>query len=138
MHIFDENIKVDQAMAAMAATSMTFKTAGSSNGASVDMAKFHNYAAVISVNFATQWQGALTCNIAESTDNSTFSTTYLATKTIASNTTTDQLEVIEVSDTAMTPGCRYLRLTVAPAAGTGNLYSAVNCRFNPRYAAVSN
>jgi len=134
MHLFNENIKIDCSLPVME----TYRTAGTANGAGVDMAKYHNFAAVISAASATQWQGNLACYIAESTDNTTYSTVYLATKTVSSNTTTDQVAVIEVSDSKMTPGYRYLRLTVIPVGGTGNMYAAINTRFNPRYAAVSN
>ena len=113
----------------------TYRTAAVVNGVGVDMAKYNNYAAAITVAGATQWQGALTVVIAESTDNTTFSTTYLATVTVAT-ATTNQVEVVEVSAEKMTDGYRYLRVQATPAAGTGNLFAVVNARFNPRYAPV--
>lgn len=132
MHLFDENVKVDDGVAVPA----TYRTAAAVNGAAADMAKYHNFAGVIAVTGATQWLGAITAVIAEGTNSTQFSTTYLATKTIAS-ATTNQIEVVEVSDQAMTNGYRYLRMELTPAAGTGNMFAAVNARFNPRYGAVS-
>jgi len=131
MHKASENATITNAIPVAA----TYRTAGSATGVGVDMAKYNNYAAIINVAFETAWQGALTCSIAESTDNTTFSTAYLATVTIASSTDTNQAESLEVRAEEMTDGYRYLRVEVAPAAGTGNLYSAVNVRFNPRYLA---
>lgn len=131
MHLFDENIKVDDGIAVPA----TYRTAAAVNGQAADMAKYHSFAGVITVAGATQWQGAITAVIAEGTNSTQFSTAYLATKTIAS-ATTNQIEVVEVSDQAMTDGYRYLRMTLTPATGTGHKFSAVNCRFNPRYGAV--
>ena len=132
MHLFDENIKVDDGVPVAA----TYRTANAVNGEAADMAKYHNFAGIITVTGATQWQNAITAVIAEGTNSTQFSTSYLATKTIAS-ATTNQIEVIEVSDQAMTNGYRYLRMTLTPATGTGHLFAAVNCRFNPRYGAVS-
>lgn len=132
MHLFDENLKVDDGVAVAA----TYRTANAVNGAAVDMAKYHNFAGVITVTGATQWQNAITAVIAEGTTATQFSTAYLATKTVAS-ATTNQIEVVEVSADKMTDGYRYLRLTLTPATGTGHLFAAVNCRFNPRYGAVS-
>ena len=132
MHLLDENIKVDDAVPVPA----TYRTAQAVNGVAVDMAKYHNFAGIVTVSGATQWLGAITAVIAEGTNSTQFSTSYLATKTIAS-ATTNQIEVVEISDQAMTDGYRYLRLTLTPAAGTGNMFAAVNARFNPRYGAVS-
>jgi len=132
MHLFDENIKIDDAIP----VTSTYRTAAAVEGEAVDMAKYHNYAAVITVAGATQWQGDLVCKIAEGTTSTQFSTAYLATKTI-STATTNQVEVIEVSDQQMSDGYRYLRVEVDPSTGTGNMFAAVNCRFNPRYAPVS-
>lgn len=132
MHLFDENIKVDDSIPVPA----TYRTAAAVNGEAVDMAKYNNFAGVITVAGATQWQGAITAVIAEGTNSTQFSTSYLATKTIAS-ATTNQIEVIEVSDQAMSDGYRYLRMELTPATGTGHMFAAVNCRFNPRYGAVS-
>lgn len=132
MHLFDENISVGDAIPVPA----TYRTAQAVNGNAVDMAKYHNFAGVITVAGATQWQGAITAVIAEGTNSTQFSTSYLATKTIAS-ATTNTLEVIEVSGDQMSDGYRYLRLTLTPATGTGHMFAAINCRFNPRYGAVS-
>jgi len=132
MHVFDENIKVDDGIP----VPTTYRTAQAVNGQAVDMAKYHNFAGVITVSGATQWLGAVTAVIAEGTTSTQFSTTFLATKTIAS-ATTNQIEVVEVSADEMSDGYRYLRMELTPAAGTGNMFAAINARFNPRYGAVS-
>ena len=131
MHLLDENISVADGIPVAA----TYRTSAAVNGQAADMAKYHNFAGVVTVAGATQWQGGITVVVAEGTNSTQFSTSYLATKTIAS-ATTNQIEVIEISDQAMSAGYRYLRLTATPATGTGHLFAAVNCRFNPRYGAV--
>lgn len=130
MHKFSDNIKLTEAIPVAA----TYRTAGAVNGAAVDMAKYNNFAALIHVAGATQWQGALTCVVAEGTTSTQFSTAYLATLTIASGTT-DTAQSVEVRAEQMSDGYRYLRPTITPAAGTGNLFDAVNVQLNPRYAA---
>lgn len=131
MHKVSENIKFSVGIVVAA----TYRTAAEVDGVGVDMAKYNNFAAVVNVAGATQWQGALTCVIAESTDNSTFSDTFLATLTIAS-ATTNTAQSVEVRAEEMSDGYRYLRCEVTPAAGTGNMFDSVNAQFNPRYAAV--
>ena len=130
MHKGSENIKLTEGITVAA----TYRTAAAVNGAAVDMAKYNNYVGVVHVAGATQWEGALTCVIAEGTTSTQFSTSYLATLTIAS-ATTDTAQSVEVRAEEMTDGYRYLRLEVTPAAGTGNLFDAVNAQFNPRYLA---
>lgn len=132
MHKIETDIKFEDGIPVAA----TYRTAAAVNGAAVDMAKYHNYAAVVTVAGATQWQGALTVVVAEGTTSTQFSTAYLATVTIAT-ATTNQADVVEINDAQMTDGYRYLRAEATPAAGTGNLFAVVNARFNPRYAAVS-
>lgn len=132
MHLLDENISVADGIPVPA----TYRTAAAVNGAAADMAKYHNFAGILTVTGATQWLGAITLKIAEGTNSTQFSTSHLATKTVAS-ATTNQIEIIEVSADQMSDGYRYLRLEATPAAGTGNMFAAVNCRFNPRYGAVS-
>ena len=131
MHKWSENIKLSVGIPVAA----TYRTAAAVNGVGVDMAKYNNYAAVVNVAGATQWQGALTCVIAESTDNSTYSTAYLATLTIAS-ATTNTAQSVEVRAEQMTTAYRYLRAQVTPAEGTGNMFDSMNAQLNPRYAAV--
>ncbi len=131
MHTSTENAKISYAITVAA----TYRTAAEATGVGVDMAKYNNYAAIVNVAGATQWQGALTCVIAESTDNSTYSDTYLATMTLAT-ATTHTAKGVEVKAEKMSDGYRYLRVEVTPAAGTGNLFDAVNVQFNPRYAAI--
>lgn len=130
MHKASENAKLSYAIPVAA----TYRTAVAVTGDGVDMAKYNNYAAVINVAGATQWQGALTCQIAESTDDTTYSTAYLATLTIAT-ATVHTAQSVEVRAEEMSDGYRYLRVEVEPAAGTGNLFSALNIQFNPRYLA---
>jgi len=132
MHKGSENIKLTEGITVAA----TYRTAGAANSAAVDMAKYNNYAAVVHVAGATQWQGALTVVVAEGTTSTQFSTSYLATLTIASGTT-DTAQSVEVRAEEMSDGYRYLRHTITPAAGTGNLYDSVNARFNPRYLQAS-
>ena len=129
MHTFEKNVLESVAIAPQSIT------AAEKVGVGVDMAKFNNYCAIVSIVGATQYQGALTCVIAESTDDSTYSNTYLATVTIAS-ATTDRLDTVEIAAEKLSDGYRYLRVEVTPAAGTVNTISAVNLRFNPRFAAV--
>ena len=129
MHKFEENVAVDIGIAPAAAYTNAEKA-----GESADMAKYNNYCAAILVGAKTQYQGALTCVIAESTDDSTWSNTYLATVTLASSTDTDQVDSLEVRAEEMSDGYRYLRCEITPAAGTVNLFSVVNMRFNPRFA----
>ena len=130
MHKASENVKITYSIPVAA----TYRTAAQVTGVGVDMAKYNNFAGIINAAGATQWQGALTCYIAESTDNATFSTTFLATLTIAT-ATLHTAQSLEVRAEEMTDAYRYLRLEVTPAAGTGNLFSADNVRFNPRYLA---
>lgn len=127
MHKFEQNVSIDVGIT----PSATYTNAEKA-GVGVDMAKYNNFAAIIAVAGATQYQGALTCVIAESTDNSTFSDTFLATVTIAS-ATTEQVDTVECRAEEMTEGLRYLRVEVTPAAGTANAFSVVNARFNPRF-----
>ena len=128
MHKFEQNVSVDIGIAPA-----DNYTAAEKVGVGADMAKYNNFCAAIVVASATQYQGALTCVIAESTDDSTWSNTYLATVTIASSTTADGIDTVEVRAEEMSDGYRYLRLEVTPAAGTGNAFAAVNMRFNPRF-----
>jgi len=128
MHKFEQNVSIDVGI-----TPTATYTDQEEAGTGVDMAKYNNYAAIIAIAGATQYQGALTCVIAESTDDSTYSNTYLATVTIASSTNTDQVDTLEVRAEEMTDAYRYLRMEVTPAAGSANAFSVVNARFNPRF-----
>ena len=127
MHEMDENIKwsVGIAPAVYGTTEVT--------GTGVDMAKYNNYVAEVISGNSAAFQGALTVVIAESTDNVTFSDTYLATITLASNTVTDACDTVEVRAEEMSDGYRYLRMEITPSTGTGNLYAGVNSQHNPRY-----
>jgi len=128
MHKFEENCLESVAICAAA----TYRTATEVDGTYVDMAKYNNYVAIIEAAGATQYLGDLTCVIAESTDHSTWSNTYLATVTIAS-ATTNAIDTVEIRAEEMSDGYRYARVEVTPATGTGNMISAVNVQFNPRF-----
>lgn len=130
MRTFNENVKESVAVAPQSITATV------ANGATVDMAKFNNFVATILVAAATQYNGAVTCVIAESTDDSTWSDTYLATVTIASSTDTDAVDTVEVKASELSAGYRYARVECTPATGTVNTLAAVNQQFNPRYKAV--
>lgn len=132
MHKFEENVSVDVGIA----PSATY-TDAEEDGAGVDMAKYNNFAAAIVVASATENQGALVVVIAESTDNSTYSNTYLATVTLASSTTAHGIDTVEVRAEEMSDGYRYLRAEVTPAAGTENAFAVINQRFNPRFKSGS-
>ena len=135
MHRFKENVKTSIGIAAPIATSTVavFHTAGLKAGIGCDMAKYNNFAGCISQVAGTQWQGDVTYYIAQSTDNTTFSTAYLATTTISSSTTTNQVGTIECRAEQMSDSYRYLRVEALPATGTGNVYSVQNLRFNSRF-----
>jgi len=111
---------------------VTYYTAATVTGSAVDMAKYHNYAAIVHIRGATQWQDAITAHVYEGTNSTQFSTVAIATATYAS-ATTHSVNEIDVRDEEMTPGYRYLRTTLTMAGGTGNMAGAINCRFNPRY-----
>ena len=128
MHKFDNECLESVGIVSAA----TYRTAAEVVGVGVDMAKYNNFVAIIEAAGATQWLGALTCVIAESTDNSTYSDTYLATVTIAS-ATTNAIDTVEISAEEMTDAYRYARVEVTPATGTGNMFNAVNVQFNARY-----
>jgi hypothetical protein len=130
MHKSSENGKLTIAIPVAA----TYRTAGAATGGTVDMAKFNNCAFIVNVAGATQWQGDLTCVVSEGTNSTQFSSAYIATLTIAS-ATTDTAQSLEIRGEQMSAGYRYVRLIVTPAAGTGQLYSAVALQFNPRYLA---
>ncbi len=129
IHKFENNVLETVAVKPKAST------AAENAGTGVDMAKFRNYVAVVMLAAATQYSGALTAVIAESTDNSTYSDTYLATVTIASTTAADGVDTVEVRAEQMTAGYRYLRVELTPVGTVSNI-AAVNLRFNPRFAAV--
>ena len=128
LHTATENVKLSVGIAVAA----TYRTSAEVAGVGVDMAKFNNYAGIVNIAGATQWQGNLVIVVAESTDNSTWSDTFLATSTVAS-ATTNQCESLEVRAEQMTDGYRYLRTEVTPATGTGHLFASVNAQWNARF-----
>lgn len=128
---FEQNVAVD-----IAVSPRTVTTTTEIDGTGVDMAKFDGCCFAIQLKSGTQ-SGALTCYIAESTDNSTWSDTMLATVTVASSTDTDAIDTVEVRAEQMTAGYRYLRLEVNPASGASKTLSAIAMRFNPRFATGS-
>lgn len=127
MHKFKENIKYDIGIYPQ------LSTATNVTGVGVDMSKYNNFAALVGAAPATQFIGAFTAYIAQSTDNTTFSTSYLATVTVASSTTLGYGDSLEVRAEQMSDTYRYLRVEILPAAGTTNYIAAANLRFNSRY-----
>lgn len=130
IHTFEKEVYESVAIAPQSITN------AEKAGTAVDMAKFDGFAAVVMQKAATQYTGDVTIHIAESTDNSTWSDTYLTTETISSNTATDQIAVTEIHADDLSDGYRYARVEITPAAGTVNNVSAVNLVFNARFEPV--
>ncbi len=136
MHRFTQNIRYDSARHLAVGTA----TATSYTGTSADMAKYNNFCGIVSGVAAagTNDVGALVCYIAESTDTTTYSATYLATATAASATGgLSYGTCVECRAEQMTDGYRYLRVVVVPANGTVNSIAIQNLRFNARYPQTS-
>jgi hypothetical protein len=138
MHRFKENIKYDQGLFLNAGTA----TATEYTGTAVDMSRYNNFVGIISgvMAAATNNVGALVCQIAQSTDCTTWSDTYLpATATAASSTASLSYlgmygTIVECRAEQLADGYRYIRVEVTPAGGTTNNINIVNLRFNPRFA----
>lgn len=128
-HNFDDNL-----VEAVGISPRTVTTTTEIDGAGVDMSDYGNAAFLVSLASGTAWSGALTCYVAESTDNSTYSDTMLATVTVASSTTADQIGLVEIKSSDLSSGYRYARVEVNPAAGTVKTLSAVNIAFNKRFS----
>ena len=136
MHRFTQNIRYDvgRHLALGSATATTY------TGTSADMRKYNNFVGIVSGVAAagTNDIGALVCYIAESTDSTTYSANYLATATAASATGGLCFgTVVECRAEQMTDTYRYLRVVVAPAAGTANSIAIQNLRFNARFPQTS-
>jgi len=131
MHRFIENVKYDVAVYPRALTTATLVS-----GSGVDMAKYNNFCALAGAAPSSQC-GALNIFIAQSTDNSTFSATYLATASVASSTTVGFGTSVEIRAEQMSDGYRYLRVEVLPIAGTQHVIGAASLRFNSRYPQAS-
>lgn len=127
MHEFDENVKVGVGISP--AVYGTWEVTGTA----VDMAKYNNYIAAVISGSSAAFQGALTCVIAEATCHTVWSDTYLATLSLASSTTEDKCDTVEVRAEEMSDGYQYVRAEITPATGSGNLYAVINEQFNPRY-----
>lgn len=130
MHKFEENIS--------AAVSVKAHIPGATAavvGTGVSLAKYNNYALACTNTFIAANGCAVTYYIAQSTDNTTFSTSYLATCTLASNTTTNQNDVIEVRAEQLTDGYTYVAGVAACAStATQQTICAMGLRWNPRFA----
>ena len=103
------------------------------NGNGVDMAKYNNYAAIISLASASAAfaAGDFHAYIAESTDNTTYTAVTGATTTLSTSTLTPQVTTVELRAEEMSDGYRYLRCTVD---GTGTQgFDVLNSRWNSRY-----
>lgn len=134
MHKFSENIKSDVGLMTLStATSATVST-----GTSVDMAKYNNFAGVVSYVVASN-TGTTTVYIRESTNAAVWTAAYLATATLSSYATVPYIGgfgTIEVRAEQMSDGYRYLRVEVIPAAATG-VINITNLRFNSRFPQVT-
>ena len=136
MHKFYENVKYDVGLMLQVASA----TATTYTGTAADMRKYNNFCALFGGVAAPGSNniGALTGYIAQSTDMATWSGNYLATATAASATGGLTFGTsVEVRAEQMGDSYRYLRVEVLPAAGTANLISAANLRFNSRYPQAS-
>lgn len=137
MHKFSQNVKPDVGLFQVAATA----TATTYTGTGSDMQMYNNFCGYVmgGIGAGTQDIGTLTMYIAESTDNITFSATYLATATCASATATAKGYggTIECRAEQMTDGYRYLRVEVLPVKGTTSILAIANLRFNSRYPAAT-
>jgi hypothetical protein len=136
MHTFKSNIKYDQGLYLNANTA----TAAEYTGTAVDMSRYNNFCGIVSgvMAAATNNVGAFVAVIAQSTDCTAWSDTYLATATAASATAASGFlgmygTTIECRAEQLSDGYRYLRVEVTPAGGTTNAINIVNLRFNPRF-----
>ncbi len=130
MHRFSENVKYDVGIYPRATTATLH------SGTGVDMAKYNNFCAIVGAAPGTA-VGALNFYIAQSTDSATWSSTYLATVSVASSASVGYGSSIEIRAEQMSDGYRYLRVEVLPIAGTLNVIAAANLRFNSRYPQAS-
>ncbi len=135
MHRFTQNVKTNVGLMTLStATSATVST-----GTSVDMAKYNNFCGIVNYVVASN-TGTTTIYIREGTSAAgAWSTTYLATATLASYATVPYIGgfgTIECRAEQMSDGYRFLRVEVIPAAATG-VISITNCRFNSRYPQAS-
>lgn len=100
----------------------------------VHMAKYNNFAMGCLLAHHTQITAGAIFYIAQGTDQTTFSTNYLATATLASSTTTCTATVIEVRAEQMTNLYQYLRGEVVMSATCATAAIAAGyMRFNARY-----
>ncbi len=116
----------------VAVSPRTVTTTTEIDGTAVDMRKYDTAVFIVQLASGTAWSGALTCYVAESTDNSTWSDTYLSTLTIASSTTADRIDTLEINAADLSDGYRYARVEINPADGTVKTLAAVNVQFNKR------
>ncbi|MBA7481237.1 MAG: hypothetical protein GH158_00205 [Dehalococcoidia bacterium] len=127
MHKFEQNIAVDDEISPRIVTVTT-----EIDGVALDMAKFNGVCFAIQNKLSADG-GALTCNVAEGTNSTQFSDTFLATVTLAASTDADQFDTVEIKAPEMTAGYRYVRLEVNPAAGTTTQLAAIAMRWSARF-----
>ena len=136
MHRFRENVRLDVGyMSISTSTSGTVTTS-----TAVNLRRYNNFVGIVQ-GVVTPGASALTAYITEAT----FATgvfnqaTPLATQAIASATTPllGYGGTIEVRAEQLSDGHHWVRVEVLPAAGTGNILSVSNLRFNARYPQVT-
>jgi len=132
MHKLEENIKCETGVGPLIPNATAAQT-----GNAVSLAKYNNFALGCQLTDHASGGIGATFYIAQGTNSTQFSTSYLATCTLASNTTTDQSDVIEVRAEELSDGYTHVRGEIVMAAtNTVQEVAALNIRFNPRFAAV--
>lgn len=127
MHKLQENLLIEAGIAPVMNTDDTAE----SNATGVDMTNYGLFCAVVQVG--TGMEGAVTVEITESTDNTTYAAISggAVTATISSNTE-GGITKVECRVEQMTSGYKYLRAEVAQS-GTQELVNVVNIRALPRF-----
>ncbi len=126
MHKLEESIRYTSGI-----PPQTVATSG--NGIGVRLRKYNSFA--LSCQAALSTAGAaVVFYIAQSTDNATYSTSYLATCTLAVSTTVARQDVIEVRAEQLSDGYTYVRGEyTATATNTYQFIAAGNLQFNARF-----
>jgi hypothetical protein len=132
MHKFTENSKIEVALAPQTIATASTEVAG----AGVDMRDYRIFTAVCMLAAAAAHGADVVCHIAESIDDSTWSNTYLATATLQTDATVNDIKTMEIKSADLSDGYRYVRVEMTPGDSTKDVVGAVNIRSKPRYAAV--
>jgi len=132
MHKVTENHKIELALAPQNIATASTEV----DGVGVDMRDYRIFTAVCMLAAAAANGADVACHIAESTDNTTYSGTFLATATLTTATNADDIEMMEIKSADLSDGYRYVRIEMTPGDGTGDIVGAVNIRSKPRFAAV--